>query len=424
MPKSNPRKPLRHPAPVKSAATPAPRTPTYRLHKPTGNAVVTLNGRDVYLGPHGAPESRRAYDRTIAEWLQNHRRPVAANDGGATVATLVNAFRLHAEAAYPDAGGGQQVNYREACKPLVKLYADVPAADFGPLALQAVRAEMVGRGWCRTHVNRQIVRVKHVFKWGVSKELVPPAVLAALQAVDGLRAGRCVARESEPVKPVPVATVRQTLDFLPPTVAAMVTVQLHTGMRPGELCAMRPCDLDTAGPTWTYAPPVHKNAHRGQGRTVFIGPEAQRAIRPHLTADLAAPIFSPATAEAERLATRHAARKTPAKEGNRPGSNRVSNPRRAPGDRYAVAAYRRAIEYACDRAFPAPAGLNVAELKSWRRRHRWHPHQLRHTAATELNRRYGVQVAQTVLGHRTLAATAIYAEPNLDAARAAMAEAG
>ena len=34
------------------------RNPSYRLHKPSGQAVVTLNGRDYYLGKHGTAESR------------------------------------------------------------------------------------------------------------------------------------------------------------------------------------------------------------------------------------------------------------------------------------------------------------------------------------------------------------------------------
>jgi hypothetical protein len=29
------------------------RLPKYRKHKATGQAVVTLNGSDCYLGPHG-----------------------------------------------------------------------------------------------------------------------------------------------------------------------------------------------------------------------------------------------------------------------------------------------------------------------------------------------------------------------------------
>jgi hypothetical protein len=43
-----------------------PRTPSYRLHRARGLAVVTLGGRDHYLGPHGTPESHEAYDRLVA----------------------------------------------------------------------------------------------------------------------------------------------------------------------------------------------------------------------------------------------------------------------------------------------------------------------------------------------------------------------
>ena len=34
------------------------RLPTYRLHKPSGQAVVTLDGHDFYLGRHGSALGR------------------------------------------------------------------------------------------------------------------------------------------------------------------------------------------------------------------------------------------------------------------------------------------------------------------------------------------------------------------------------
>ena len=57
-------------------------TPSYRLHKPSGQAVVTLSGKDHYLGRFGSPESRDAYDRLLAEWLANSRRPAPPPDDG------------------------------------------------------------------------------------------------------------------------------------------------------------------------------------------------------------------------------------------------------------------------------------------------------------------------------------------------------
>ena len=56
------------------------RTPSYRLHKPTGQAVVTLSGQDHYLGKFGSTGSRAEYDRLVAEWLANGRQLTARGD--------------------------------------------------------------------------------------------------------------------------------------------------------------------------------------------------------------------------------------------------------------------------------------------------------------------------------------------------------
>ena len=41
------------------------RNPAYRRHKASGQAVVTLCGQDVYLGPHRTTASKREYDRVL-----------------------------------------------------------------------------------------------------------------------------------------------------------------------------------------------------------------------------------------------------------------------------------------------------------------------------------------------------------------------
>ena len=47
--------------------------PKYRKHKASGQAVVTLDGNDFYLGPHNTRASHREYDRLVGEWQQNGR---------------------------------------------------------------------------------------------------------------------------------------------------------------------------------------------------------------------------------------------------------------------------------------------------------------------------------------------------------------
>jgi hypothetical protein len=53
--------------------------PTYRLHKQSGQAIVTLTGglgrrRDVMLGRHGSPESRAEYARVLVDWEAGGQR--------------------------------------------------------------------------------------------------------------------------------------------------------------------------------------------------------------------------------------------------------------------------------------------------------------------------------------------------------------
>src|SRR3954463_10681647 len=101
-------------------------------------------------------------------------------------------------------------------------------------------------------------------------------------AVNGLKRGRSEAKERARILPVTEEIVNATLTHLSPTVRAMVEVQLLTGMRPGEVCAMRPIDIDTIGKLWRYTPKEHKTDHLDHDRIVYLGPQAQRIIGPLL----------------------------------------------------------------------------------------------------------------------------------------------
>jgi integrase len=54
----------------------------------------------------------------------------------------------------------------------------------------------------------------------------------------------------------------------------------------------------------------------------------------------------------------------------------------------------------------------------------WTPLQLRHTAATALRARYGLEAARVVLGHARAETTQIYAERDQARAREIMTELG
>jgi hypothetical protein len=127
--------------------------PTYRLHKQSGQAIVTLSGRDHLLGPFGSAESREQYDRLIAEWLANGRRPSYRKVEGLSVCRVIAEFWAYARRYYVGRDGGpakEQANFKQALLLLRRLYGNTAAAAFGPLALQALQQEMVALGWCRS----------------------------------------------------------------------------------------------------------------------------------------------------------------------------------------------------------------------------------------------------------------------------------
>ncbi len=382
--------------------------PRYRKHKASGQASVTLNGRDFYLGPHGTKASRAEYDRLIGEWLTGGRRLPATSD--LTVAELIARYWRRVTGYYVKKGRptSEQHNIKRAMIPLRQLYGDRQAADFSPLALKAVRQAFVDAGRIRGQVNKMTGRIKRMFKWATENELVPASVYHGLQAVAGLKAGRSAARESEPVKPVPPAYVDAIRPHISRQAWAMIQMQRLTGMRSSEVTAMRSCDLDMTGDVWTYKPRSHKTEHHGHERIVDLGPRAQAVVRPFLKSDVEAFLFSPADAEAERRARMHAERKTPLSCGNRPGTNCKRQPRKRPRDRYTPGSYARAIAGACKKA-------DVPH---------WHPHQLRHLFATEKRKRHGIEAVRALLGQKSVAVAELYGEIDRGKCRSIMAAEG
>ena len=263
-----------------------------------------------------------------------------------------------------------------------------------------------------------------------------------LMAVSGLRKGRSEAREPDPVQPVDDATVQATLPHLTPVVADMIRFQRITGCRPQDVCNLRPCDVDMSGDVWLYRPDTHKTEHHDRERIIPIGPKGQDILRPYLLREKESHCFRPVDSEKKRRAAQHDNRKTPLSCGNRPGTNRKRKPKRTAGEQYTTESYRRAIHRACDLAFPAPEPLcrrddesvrkwqerltdkQRAELDQWQSDHRWSPNRLRHSAGTEIRKRYGLEAAQVILGHASADVTQVYAERDLQKAVEIMREVG
>jgi integrase len=373
------------------------RRPRYRLHKSTGQAVVTIDGRDIYLGKHGTTASRELYHDKIDEWKRTlPDRRIVPSRYKAIVTEVIVAYVEFAGSYYlKDGKPTDEVRMLRAALRIVrKLYGRTPAEQFGPLALKTCREQMIAQDWCRTHINKQVERVKRTFKWAAENEMVPGSVCEALACVAGLKRGRCKAREGRKVKPISDADISTTIEHLPEVVADMVQLQRLTGARPGEICSIRPGDINRSGDVWEYVPESHKTEHHDRPRVIFIGPKGQRILLPYLLRAADTYCFSPREAEKRRRELQHEARKVPVSCGNRPGSNRKVKPIRTAGEKYDRNSYARAIRRASVAAKVEP----------------WSPHRLRHTFATEVRKMYGLEAVQVCLGHAAAQVSEIYAE--------------
>lgn len=183
--------------------------PKYRKHKASGQAVVTIDGKDFYLGPHRSKASRLEYDRLIGEWVQNGRSLPSGGSGDTTIVELVAAYWRFTKGYYAKNGRptDELASIRIALKYLKEGYGDTPAAKFGPLALKAIRQKMIDSDGSRVYIYKLVGRIKRCFRWGVEQELVPVSVHQALATVAGIAKGKTEVRETDPVLSVDQATV-------------------------------------------------------------------------------------------------------------------------------------------------------------------------------------------------------------------------
>ncbi|QOV90203.1 hypothetical protein [Humisphaera borealis] len=161
--------------------------PKYSRHQ-RGQAFVKVDGRQIWLGRYGDPASREKYDRFVAQWLANGRvlLPLVAPAPTSTVRNLLVPYWSWAKERYTAA---EVDTIRAALNVVERLYGSTPALQFGPNALRTVRSEMIRSGWTRRHINRQVSRVRALFRWAASHEMLPETVCGQLRTVEPLRRG-------------------------------------------------------------------------------------------------------------------------------------------------------------------------------------------------------------------------------------------
>jgi len=344
-----------------------PKIPTYGHHKPTGQARCYVNGKTVYLGKYGSEESRICFGEIVGKLIGGQiLDPIArtkvgsttcgqSDDAGPSVGECCLVFLRHAETHYvKDGKPTSEVHIlKSVIRPLNELYGMLPAKDFGPLALKAVRAKMVELGWCRDTINAGMSRIRRIFKHAIANELIDGSILQRLQCVAPLLAGRTEAHDNAPRTAVESDQIEAVRKLVSPIVRDLIELQRLTGSRSGELLKLTTSMLNRTGDIWQAELGDHKTRHHGKSRTLHFGPHAQLILTKYLSADPDERLF-----------------------------------------RMTGAAYRRAITRACEKL-----GID-----------RWVPHQLRHTNADVVREEFGLEHTQAVLGHAKANMTEHYAQ--------------
>lgn len=359
----------------------------------SNQARVRINGKDVYLGLFGSPESKKKYAELAAQFAaQPDGKPISVPKGHVVTVDEV-VIRWHAQAVIDRGADCKEIeSVMSACNPMRRLFGTHAAADFDDQHLETVRAAMISGswlndeerairakkkaeiGWCREHTNHQVGRIRTVWRWAERKRLVPRGSWGNLCTLPPIERFHKV-RRATIRQAVDDAVVEETLKHVTPIIGAMLRVHLLIGCRPGELVRMQANEIEIGADglgAYTFA--EHKDAWRdGATKTIILPAEAVAILSPWLEA-------------ARRIGPdiplwRHS---------------------RDPKKCYGVEGYYRHIVRACERNGIKP----------------WYPYGIRHNFRRKVGRQFGIEGARAALGHKSIHMTAEYSkEQDLELAR-------
>jgi len=158
--------------------------PKYCLHKPSGRAYVRIRGKVVYVGEYGSAGRKQEY---AASWPNSRSRRRCHSPRPAIGSPWSNCASPIGATPKPtmsrtDSPPAKYTSFGQALRALRELYGHTPAAEFGPLALQAVQSQLIERDLARKTINHFFV-LSTTLQVGVSQQLLPVTVYQIL--VDG-----------------------------------------------------------------------------------------------------------------------------------------------------------------------------------------------------------------------------------------------
>ncbi|WP_432799915.1 tyrosine-type recombinase/integrase [Poriferisphaera sp. WC338] len=259
----------------------------------------------------------------------------------------------------------------------------------------------IEKHYSRRTVNDVVNMIGKMWRWAAGREFVKYSATIALEEVKSIRYAQGNANEKVNRATVTWEELQLVMNSVTSVVADMMALQWHTGMRPGEVCKMRPVDIKQDDENcWLYIPgsdasPVgdHKTAWHKRVRVIPLAGAAQHIVARRMEGKNPKDyLFSPVDAVEEMKKRRYLERTTPMSCGNREGTNVKEHPMLKPGKCYDSHALNVAIKRGCKLA-----GVD-----------RFTPYDLRRTAATNTRSKLGKTAAQVLLGHVDVGTTDIY----------------
>ena len=377
--------------------------PKLRRQKRKGGndvAFVELSGERHYLGRWNSQESKENFQRVVSEWIARDCKPEPPKND-ATVVECCDAYTDYCRDYFKSSPKSFD-RILLALRPLLKLYGRMLAHEFGAVHLRAIRETMINSKLSVTTINTRINVIRRMLRHCASIEMIPPEPWHKAATLENLKPGRTAAKSPKKILPVPLEHIEAVKPFVTQSVRGLIELQLLTGARSGELLKLKAADIDMTGNVWIVSLKKHKNSWRGQSRTLCIGPRGRSVLKPFILQRRADEyLFQPYDYYRERSQAADTHRRLNQTK-NTPLSDRTC------GEHYTADSYRRAITRACDEA-------KVSH---------WHPHQLRHTCASEMRKQFGVEAVRALLGHSCVDTTELYAQIDSEQARRIAAAVG
>lgn len=169
-----------------------------------GTAYICYRGKQIYLGKWGR-EADKNYENWLSGWLAHNKRGVEMTGERYTVPMLIAEF-LEFFQSRPNHSKQDYGKFVSLAKRVCKIFPETYVDDFGPKSMKYLRDDFVQEGYfrevktdgeikqerrmySRKYINTLINFLRHIFKWGVSEELVKNETYVALTTVAPLYEG-------------------------------------------------------------------------------------------------------------------------------------------------------------------------------------------------------------------------------------------